>query len=128
MGGISMTNPQTSVAVTVVTVDTGVIEALFGTANPVPESTVSLSSDTAVKLKRHIQPRGFGVMETIELVVIFASNVGAQLLSSWLYDKLSSRKAKVVIEGGPEQFPDVSTIHGQLISERQSVTEIPNDT
>lgn len=109
-----MTNPQTSVAVTVVTVDTGVIEALFGTANPAPETTVSLSSDTAVKLKRHIQPRGSGIMESIELVVVFASNVGAQLLSNWLYQKLSSRKAKVAIEGGPEQLPDVSTIHGQL--------------
>ena len=72
---------------------------LMGNPKPLgPGAKAAISDDVTVTLGSMSIRKGFGVPETITLVVEFTSGVGASLVAAWLYNKLRGRSEKVRIE------------------------------
>lgn len=58
----------------------------------------SIAGDATLTYQKTIVRKAFGVPETLDLVLTIGSSVAANVISSWLYDKLKGRKATLRID------------------------------
>jgi hypothetical protein len=71
---------------------------LMGEGSVGAGSKVSIPGNATVTLKEWRVRKGFGIPETLELVVATSAAVEAGLIANWLYDKLKGRDVKLRIE------------------------------
>ena len=65
-----------------------------------PVEAVRIDGDKTIKLKSISRKSGFvETCQVFELVISFATGVGASYVASWLYDRVKGKGNKVTLEG-----------------------------
>jgi hypothetical protein len=114
---MSNTSDLRRLNISIQTVDANLIGHVLDLPSPVPGDKVLIAEGVAVTLVDQQRRRGIGAVETIELIITLASSVAAQVIGSWLYDKLKDRKARLSISGSEFSQPDKERIIAQISKE-----------